>query len=75
MIFSIWGLGKQYAIDFLRSYSKIIAILYGTIFGVLMEAIQFYFCKNRYFEVNDIIANFIGCLTGSLVFSLIKKNI
>lgn len=48
--------------------TTIIAVLIASIFGVLMEIMQYGFFPNRYFEFLDIIANICGSI-GSLLFT------
>ena len=39
-----------------------------TIYGILMEGMQYAFFPGRYFEVLDIIANIIGAIIGLIFF-------
>lgn len=48
--------------------TTIIAVLLASIFGILMEIMQYSFFPNRYFEFLDIIANISGSI-GSLFFT------
>jgi VanZ family protein len=64
-----YGANQELKIIFLR-----VAVL-CLIYGVGMEFVQKYFIPNRSFDIGDIIADAIGCLTG-LVYSIrryIKK--
>lgn len=38
------------------------------IMGLIMELMQHYFIKNRYFESLDLIANGFGCIFGGVIF-------
>ena len=49
-------------------------ILLCTIYGVLLEIIQYSFFPNRLFETGDAIANFIGAVGGYLTFRQFYKN-
>ncbi len=51
-------------------------VIVCSIYGVLMELMQFTFFTGRYFEVLDIIANIIGSIGGLFVFKYIfnKKS-
>jgi VanZ family protein len=44
------------------------AILLASVYGVLMEILQYYFFPGRYFELLDILADIIGAFIGILVF-------
>lgn len=48
-------------------------ILVGFLMGLLMECIQHYFIKNRYFESLDLIANGFGCIFGGAIFFKLHK--
>ncbi|MCB0689394.1 MAG: VanZ family protein, partial [Saprospiraceae bacterium] len=37
-----------------------------SIYGATMEAMQYYFLSDRFFEIPDIIANIIGSIAGSV---------
>ncbi|MCP3930404.1 MAG: VanZ family protein [Bacteroidetes bacterium] len=45
----------------------------SSLYGVLMEIVQFSFFPHRYFEVFDIIANIIGSFAGVAIFKFIHK--
>lgn len=46
----------------------IISIVFGSIFGLLIEIFQG-ISPSRYFDYLDIIANIIGCITGVLFYN------
>lgn len=46
----------------------------STLYGVLMELIQYYFFPNRYFEVLDILANIMGIVIVHLIFNLLLNK-
>ena len=56
--------------------SLIFVVILSSVYGVLMEVMQFTFFKGRYFEVLDIIANIIGSFVGLFFFNyfLNKKS-
>ena len=56
--------------------NAILVVSICSVYGVLMELMQFTFFPGRYFEVLDIIANIIGSIVGLLVFKYIinKKS-
>jgi len=46
--------------------------LAGIAYGTLMEFVQLYFIANRSFEVWDIAADSLGCITGAV---LVRKRV
>ena len=48
-------------------------ILLCTLYGVLLEIIQYTFYPDRYFEVEDAVANFVGTGGGYLLFRSLYK--
>lgn len=57
----------------LGSTSWLILIVACSLYGVLLEFIQYSLFPNRYFEWLDAIANVSGALLGSLLFKLISN--
>ncbi|MDX1939783.1 MAG: VanZ family protein [Saprospiraceae bacterium] len=49
------------------SNAALVSVVMGSIYGVLMEVLQYSFFPHRYFEVWDIVANIIGSLISVLV--------
>ncbi|MFN7117725.1 MAG: VanZ family protein [Saprospiraceae bacterium] len=47
--------------------------LFGVVYGLTMELVQYVFFPNRYFEVWDMAANTAGCLMSILVSFFIIK--
>jgi glycopeptide antibiotics resistance protein len=66
------GLTKQYTSLFLRFNAGKLAFLLSFGFSLVVELLQ-QIIPGRSVEINDLIANTSGCLTGSLVFYLIYK--
>ena len=65
----LWGMGKNG-----EEWSKknvVMAILLSSIFGIVMELMQYYFFPGRYFEYLDIIANIIGAICGFALFKYV----
>lgn len=62
-----------YQLNALNKGSVFIAILISSIYGVLMEVIQYSFFPNRYFELLDIIANIIGSIGSLLILKYFLK--
>jgi len=50
-----------------------LSILYGSIFGLIVEVFQG-ISPSRYFDYLDIIANIIGCITGVLFYNIVLKR-
>lgn len=50
-------------------------IIAGSLYGVLMEILQYYFFPGRFFEILDIVANISGAFAGFYIFKLSKKII
>lgn len=46
----------------------LLMVLVGFLMGLIMEFMQHYFIKNRYFESLDLIANGFGCIFGGVIF-------
>lgn len=44
------------------------SVVISSVYGVLMEIMQWGFFPHRYFEVTDIIANIIGSILGIIAF-------
>lgn len=49
-------------------------VLLCSVYGVIMEAMQYYFLSDRFFEIPDIIANIIGSITGTVLVYLFLKR-
>ena len=54
-------------------YSFFVAFIYSFFYGVLVELIQHYLIEDRYGDINDVFANFIGVIFG-IIFVKIKKK-
>ena len=64
----LWGGHRAQAAATLNQPLAIIALLISGVYGILMEVIQYSFFPNRFFEVQDIIANIIGSFIGLYVY-------
>ncbi len=71
----IVGFKKQYSFRVLRYNSIVSAILIVALYGTIIEVIQGVFIITRSFEIKDILANFMGCTIGTLLFSMIYNRI
>ncbi len=65
---------RQYETRWRRFNYVLLAIMIGTIFGLMNEALQKYIFINRSGNWLDAAADFIGCLTGWLVFAIFFKK-
>lgn len=54
-------------------YSFFVAFIYSFFYGVLVELIQHYLIEDRYGDINDVFANFVGVIFG-IIFVKIKKK-
>ncbi|MBI1227331.1 MAG: hypothetical protein GC192_19015 [Bacteroidetes bacterium] len=54
--------------DNLSTKNVLIATFVVTVYGITMEFIQWAFFPNRFFEVWDMVANFIGAVLGYIAF-------
>ncbi len=64
----LWGGHKAKAATSLSQRLIIIALTISGAYGILMEIVQYSFFPNRYFEVQDIIANIIGSFIGLYLY-------
>ena len=64
-------LRKQVRIDSLRKNSKRIALVIGIVYGALIEGLQYLLDTGRAAELEDIVANTVGCILGIYFFRLI----
>ncbi len=72
VFFMIIGFQKQHTYLKLRLMSIRLAIAIGTAYGVLIEIIQM-LLPNRYFALDDMVANTIGAVVGSVFFFIVYK--
>lgn len=68
----IVGFIKQYQFGTIRQKAVVYALGAGIIYGIFIEIIQA-MVPGRYFDLVDILANSLGCLTGYLGFYIIYK--
>lgn len=62
------GFKKQYSFRYLRSSAKLSVFLISTLYGALIEGLQYLIFSDRYFENGDLLANSIGALLGTIAF-------
>lgn len=68
------GLKKQTSSKQVRENAFYYALIGAFFLGLTLELIQHFFIKNRYFEVQDLIANSFGCIFGLVLFKMIYKT-
>ncbi len=51
---------------------KIIVLLFTISYGLIIEILQYYY-TSRFAELLDMFANIVGCVTGVLIFPVLKK--
>jgi VanZ family protein len=76
-ILLLHGLRQQYGFQEVRFASGFTAWAIATLWGTLMEVIQYQFTGTRHFEYLDILANIIGSLLGVgafIIFLTMKKK-
>ncbi|MDX1478808.1 MAG: VanZ family protein [Saprospiraceae bacterium] len=57
-----------------RKQDLVITVMTGMALGLVLEGMQHLVGAERHFEVLDIIANFIGTLSGSAMFNVLLKR-
>ncbi len=62
------GFKRQYSIPLFRSSTKVSIFLISTLYGLLIEALQYAVFTDRYFENGDLLANAVGALLGTVAF-------
>ncbi len=72
VVLTLWGLKKSVK----QVPTKWVGWTFclGILYGFFIECVQYTFFPGRYFEIFDIIANIIGCLTGILLYKLFIKE-
>jgi glycopeptide antibiotics resistance protein len=46
----------------------------SSVYGLSLEWIQYFFFEYRVFEWNDALANFIGVISGFVIFKIIYRD-
>jgi len=72
VVLALWGIHKSLG-SLSPSWIKWV-VFGGIVYGILIECVQYTFFPGRYFEIFDIIANIIGCLTGMFFYKLFVKE-
>jgi VanZ family protein len=71
----IVGFVKQYRFRYFRLHPRKAAIFTALIYGMIIEVVQETLVPDRSFEISDLLANFVGCLGGSLTFNILYYKI
>ncbi|PCH67426.1 MAG: VanZ family protein [Bacteroidetes bacterium] len=70
VVLLIIGFKKQFTYSQLKYNAILFALAISISYGIILELLQI-FAKDRFVEVADITANFIGCILGFVFFFLI----
>lgn len=62
---------KQYEIKYIRYNNVILSFVICFVYGFVLEVLQFLLFWGRYFEWEDLLANFTGCITGVLIYKIV----
>jgi len=68
------GFQKQYTFPALRYHSKLYALIFAIVYGILLELHQ-RSMLNRNFDILDILANIIGCFIGTIVYTRVYNKV
>ena len=68
------GFKKQYRFPSLRYHYIGYALFIGIIFGAITETMQKYVFIGRNANIYDFAANFLGCLSGYLIYHIFKTK-
>jgi glycopeptide antibiotics resistance protein len=75
VFFIMQGLIKYWRFSFFLRKIQLYGLLFGFLYGVLIEFIQYYFTVNRTADYADVIANSIGCLVGLVLFKSVYNDL
>jgi hypothetical protein len=75
VFFIMQGLIKYWRFSFFLRKIQLYAFSIAFIYGLIIELIQYYFILYRTAEFWDIIANFVGCIIGLLMFKSVYGNL
>ncbi|NEM96878.1 VanZ family protein [Pontibacter sp. BT327] len=64
----IVGFTKQFTYPKLQHFAVRASLLISTLFGILIEILQFTLVPGRTAEIMDIVSNTIGCIIGIIIF-------
>jgi VanZ family protein len=65
---------QQTSFPFLYKHARLYAILFSSIYGVVIELLQQYFFIKRSGEIFDAVADAVGALLGMLFFNYLMKK-
>jgi glycopeptide antibiotics resistance protein len=75
VFFIMQGLIKYWRFSFFLRKIQLYGLLYGFLYGVFIEFIQYYFTINRTADYADIIANGVGCMVGLVLFKSVYNDL
>lgn len=67
----LWGLKQDHQ---LNGKSMVWTVLGTSLYGILLEFVQWAFFPHRYFEVWDMVANITGACTSLILFRLFNNK-
>lgn len=68
----LWGLSTKVALGNAQRYLMTVASL---IFGLLVEILQSTMALGRTYDINDIVANSVGCALGMLTIPFVRRKL
>jgi len=71
----LWGFHRLHQGEKIPSNIVIMVVLFAILYGISIEFMQSHFFSGRNFDVLDILANIIGCLTGLLSWRFFKHSV
>lgn len=75
VFFIMQGLIKYWRFSFFLRKIQLYGLLFGFLYGLLIEFIQYYLTVNRTADYADVIANSIGCLVGLVLFKSVYNDL
>lgn len=73
-IFTVLVFLWSFALEVAALTGFIMILMISVLYGLLVEVVQHRFIPNRSFDYGDLVADFIGSITGILFWRRYKKN-
>lgn len=73
-IFTVLVFLWSFALEVAALTGFIMMLMISVLYGLLVEVVQHHFIPNRSFDYGDLVADFIGSITGILFWCRYKKN-
>ena len=67
----LWALSNE---NLTQKY-KVVILISGIIYGALIELLQSAFNNGRSFEIDDMIANTVGCILGIMLLTITQNTL